>query len=275
MKVTIENIISIMRVKYFLDISCYEESFLEKTVNFRILETQCGKIDEYIAFLSGNPSESDLLSDSLNNYYSEFFRNPLTFLMLEQIVFPKVFCEKNNSHSEEIRIWSAGCSTGQEPYSLAILAEDYRSTNQKNVSVRIFATDKSERELQSARKGIYHLRSVQNAKLQYLNKYFSNSGEFYSINSNIRELIDFSLLDLLDESGGAPPTSIYGDFDIIMCSNLLFYYKPEIQKRILTRLCNSLVDSGFLITGEAEVGIVKTFCKFKQYAAPAAIFIRQ
>ena len=274
MKVTIENIISIMRVKYSLDISCYEESFLEKTVNYRVAESQCGTIDKYIAFLRSNPSESDLLSDSLNNYYSEFFRNPLTFLIIEQIVFPKLFSEKS-SHSEEIRIWSAGCSAGQEPYSLAILADDYRSINQKNVSVRIFATDKSERELQSARKGIYHLRSVQNAKLQYVNKYFSNSGEFYSINANIRDLIDFSLLDLLEESGGAPPASIYGDFDVIMCSNLLFYYKPEIQKRILTRLCNSLVDGGFLITSEAEVGIVKTFRKFKQYAAPAAIFIRQ
>ncbi len=274
MKEKIKNIAKVMSEKYSLDISMYDDSFLEQTVTGRMAETSSESIDDYLHYVEIHQAESLSLIDSLNNSYSEFFRNPLTFLILEQLVLPQIFREKELRHAGEIRIWSAGCAAGQEPYSLAILANDFKNNSHESVNLRIFATGKSEKELHTARKGIYHVKAIQNSRLGIINKYFSNSGEFYSISSNIRDLIDFSLLDLLEDSGGAPPASIYGDFDIIMCSNLLFYYKSEIQKKILTRLYNSLVNGGFLITGEAEVGIVKNFRKFKQYAAPAALFIK-
>ncbi len=260
--------------KYLLDISMFDVSFLEKCVASRMADLSINTIPDYLVYLDGNVSEPVILFDSLNNSYSEFFRNPLTFLVLEQNILPNIFNRKKSGQNSEMRIWSAGCAAGQEPYSLSIMAEDFKANNNQDVSVRIFATDKNEQELQKARKGIFHFRSVQNTRLIQIKKYFSNSGEYYSINDEIKKNVDFSIFDLIDEGKGAPPSSIYGDFDIVMCSNLLFYYKPEMQKRILARLSNSLVNGGYLVTGEAEVAIVKSYRGFKQYGAPAAIFTK-
>jgi chemotaxis protein methyltransferase CheR len=275
MKGTTENIISILSEKYQIDISMYDDSFLEKSLRSRMNELLLKDMSDYEIYINCNPSESLLLKDSLNNSYSEFFRNPLTFLMLEQVIIPKILNEKSGSKSHEIRIWSAGCAAGQEAYSLAILADNCKDSNSNQLTLRIFATDIDENELQTARKGIYHFRSMQNSRLGLVNNYFSNSGEYYSINNNIKEIVEFSVFDLIDGDEGAPPSSIYGDFDIVMCSNLLFYYNPVMQKKILKRLYHSIVEGGFLITGEAEVAIIKTVRGFKQYAAPAAIFVRQ
>jgi len=260
--------------KYLLDISMFDVSFLEKCVASRMADLSINTIPDYLVYLDGNVSEPVILFDSLNNSYSEFFRNPLTFLMLELNILPNIFNRKKSEQNSEMRIWSAGCAAGQEPYSLSIMAEDFKANNNQDVSVRIFATDKNEQELQKARKGIFHFRSVQNTRLIQIKKYFSNSGEYYSINDEIKKNVDFSIFDLIDEGKGAPPSSIYGDFDIVMCSNLLFYYKQDMQKRILARLSNSLVNGGYLVTGEAEVAIVKSYRGFKQYGVPAAIFTK-
>jgi chemotaxis methyl-accepting protein methylase len=274
MKETIDILAKLMSEKYSLDISMFDESFLNKTIHNRISFLSFNHNSEYIKYIEINDTESDILHNSLNNSFSEFFRNPLTFLILEQQILPQLIFSKINNGKGELRIWSAGCAAGQEPYSIAILALDYKNVNLKDFSIRVFATDKNEKELQTARKGIYHLRSVQTSRLNYVIKYFSNSGEYYSVIPEIKEIVEFSEFDLLADGSGSPPTSIYGDFDIVMCSNLLYYYKPEIQQRILTRLSGALVAGGFLITGEAEVTILKSLKGFKQYAPPAAIFVK-
>lgn len=274
MKETLGGIIRIMLGKYQTDISVYDESFLEKSINSRINELSMKDIADYETFLESNYDEHLILKGSLNNTYSEFFRNPLTFLVLEQELLPKLFLQKCSTHPSEIRIWTAGCASGQEAYSIAILFEDYKLINHQDVTTRIFATDSNEKELETAVKGIFNFRSVQNTRLSLINNYFSNSGEYYSIITGIKKNVDFSFFDLLDEGKGAPPASIYGDFDIVMCSNLLFYYKPEIQKRILSRISSSLVPGGFLITGEAEVGIIKSIKGFRQYSSSVSIFIK-
>jgi chemotaxis methyl-accepting protein methylase len=264
-----------MSEKYSYDISVYDESFLQKTVVSRANDISCKTINDYLNYLDITSSESSILSDSLNNSHSEFFRNPLTFLLMEQFLLPKIFSGKEKNHNGEIRIWSAGCAAGQEPYSIAILTDNYKNNQHPDVPIRIFATDRSEKELQTARKGIYHFNAVQNSRLELVNKYFSNSGEFYSVNENIKRIIDFSFFDLLGNDVLMPPASIYGGFDIVMCSNLLFYYNSETQKVILSKLAASLVKGGFLITGEAETEIIKSYRGFMQYSEQSTIFIKQ
>jgi chemotaxis protein methyltransferase CheR len=269
-----DNIVRLMSEKYSFDISVYDESFLQKTIVTRANEISCHTITDYLNFLDITSSESSILSDSLNNCHSEFFRNPLTFVILEQFLLPRIFSEKENNHKGEIRIWSAGCAAGQEPYSIAILCDNKKINHYPGVSIRIFATDRSDKELQTARKGIYHFKSIQNSRLELVNKYFSNSGEFYSVFENIKRIIDFSLFDLLSNDVLSPPASIYGGFDIVMCSNLLFYYKSEKQKIILSKLEASLVNGGYLITGEAETEIIRSYRGFKQYSEQSTIFIK-
>jgi chemotaxis protein methyltransferase CheR len=274
MEEVIENINCLIKEKYSFDISIYDDSFLEKTICKRMKVSFCNTISDYMLLLNHNPSETSIMIDSLNNKYSEFFRNQLTFLMLERFILPKIISEKDSAHGDEIRIWSAGCAAGQEPYSIAILVDDYKNYHKEYVDFRIFATDKCGKNLQAARNGIYHCKAIQNTRFINVLKYFSNSGEFYSINESIRKMVDFSVFDLLEKQTVSPPASIYGGFDIVMCSNLLFYYKPEKQRIILSKLAGSLTRGGFPITGEAETEIVRSYRGFKQFIPPAAIFVK-
>jgi chemotaxis protein methyltransferase CheR len=274
MKVLVEKIIAHMAEKYNFDISPYDESFLEKCINGRTNDLFIKEITDYSDFLYRNPAESSVLYETLNNSYSEFFRNPLTFIFLEQVILPQLFEFKTKTKQHNLRIWSAGCSAGQEPYSLAILVEDYKKVRSSEVSARIFATDKNEKILSVAKTGTYNHRFLQKTMLYFLDNYFSNSGDYYSINESVKKSVEFSVFDLLGDGSSVPPSSIYGDFDIVMCSNLLFYYKPDIQKIILLRLLNSMIEGGFLVTGEAEMGLIKSIRGFKQISQLVPVFIK-
>jgi chemotaxis protein methyltransferase CheR len=272
MNKNIRNIIELINGKYEMDISVYHKSFIEKTINNRIVATSSKSVKEYLDLLNSSLDESKQLKDSFKNAYSEFFRNTNTFALLEQFIIPKIISEKEKFNSHEIRIWSAGCASGQEPYSLAILAADYINTRSKNIAIRIFATDNSEKELEAARLGEYDFNTLRNSKLGFVNKYFSVKDKLYLINKEIKDLVDFSFYDLLDKNSGSPPSSIYGGFDLIFCGNVLLYYNQEIKNKIIKKIHNSLNENGFFITGEAEIAIIKSAIGFRQYFPPAGVF---
>jgi chemotaxis methyl-accepting protein methylase len=274
MNTELEEIITVMSEKHFKDISVYDYSFIKQTIETRVACLSLKNTRDYLNQLDNDSSEAGYLYSTLNNVYSEFFRNPLVFSVLEKLVFPRLFRTNTDRSHSEIRVWSAGCSAGQEAYSIAILLEDYRNTTRNSLNLRIFATDKSEIEIAAAKTGIYNSRAVQNTKLNLINQYFTFSGEQFSVKNNIKALIDFSVFDLLKNDYMTPPSSIYGDFDIVICSNLLFYYKPEIQQKILSKLVGSLAFGGFLISDEAECSIIRSVTQLKQFALPSAIFMK-
>ena len=259
---------------YHLDLSVYDELFLDKTLKGRKEATGAATDEAYVAHLLEDPVELSRLTESLTNCYSEFFRNPLTFALLEQFVIPNLFSTKEQNHGRELRIWSAGCSAGQEPYSVAILADDYRRFSGTRTGFTIFATDYSERILEIARRGIYDESALKNTRLTYINRYFHKQQEHYRIIPDIMEQVDFSCYDLLDSGSGSPPASIYGGFDLVLCSNVLYYYSPEIKKRMLEKIVGSLNPGGFLVTSEAEKPIIKQARGFRQFAPPAPIFVK-
>lgn len=263
-----------LKEQYALDISIYDHSYLEKAFQSRMNSTFCENLDFYFQYLGKISDEPMQLVNQLKNSYSEFFRNPLTFSILEHVVLPKIFNEKLKHNNREIRIWSAGCASGQEAYSLAMLLDSFKNTHFTATSYRIFATDNSEKELDLARKGVFDFKTVKNTKLEYAQKHFNCSTETYQIKDKLKEQIDFSEYDLLDKDSSSPPASIYGDFDLIMCSNVLFYYEPEYQQIILQKIYRSLKPGGFFITGEAEIQIVKSFKGFRQFLIPTAIFVK-
>jgi len=275
MQKEIEKHIQILKEQYALDISIYDHSYLEKAFQSRMNSTFCENLDFYFQYLGKISDEPMQLVNQLKNSYSEFFRNPLTFSILEHVVLPKIFNEKLKHYSREIRIWSAGCASGQEAYSLAMLLDSFKNTHFTATSYRIFATDNSEKELDLAREGVFDFKTVKNTKLEYAQKYFNCSGDTYMIEDKLKVQVDFSEYDLLDMDSSSPPASIYGDFDLIMCSNVLFYYQPEYQQFILQKIYRSLKPGGFFITGEAEIQIVKKFNMFNQFLVPAALFVKK
>jgi chemotaxis protein methyltransferase CheR len=270
----IQKYIQLLKEQYALDISMYDHSFLEKTIQSRMSLSSCQNADSYLDYLARVSDESRQLVKQLRNSYSEFFRNPLTFSVLEQVVLPRIFDEKRKNPSGEIRIWSAGCASGQESYSLAILLDDFINSHFPGFSYRIFATDNSVLELESARKGVYTFNSVKNIRLGYAEKYFNRSEDNFHLNQIVKDQVDFTVYDLLDKESSSPPASIYGDFDLIMCSNVLFYYQPDYQQVILRKIYRSLKPGGFFITGEAEIQIVSSYKGFRPFLLPAAIFVK-
>jgi chemotaxis protein methyltransferase CheR len=180
-------------------------------------------------------------------------------------IFYRCLFQKKKSHNRELRIWSAACAAGQEAYSIAILCDEISKKQKSDVHFRIFATDKSETELQKAQEGVYAADAMKKVTLERFKKYFSSKGEMYAVNSQIRNYIDFSTFDLLGEESLCPPTSIFGGFDIVICANLLFYYKPEFQKHILDKADNCLAKKGWLIVGDAEKEIAENFTSCKSY----------
>ena len=267
-----DEIIAVMRQVHGLDVSIYNETFLAKSVQRRQTATAIKEFVDYIRHLSENRLEAEFFFKSLNISHSTFFRNPLTFSLLEQVVFPALFAQKKTSGQRELRIWSAGCAAGQEAWSVAILLAELSAVQDKPVSYRIFATDHSEAELALARSGVYPVDALGNIRLRQLDGYFSRQGETYAIATSLKEKVEFSRYDLLDETSSSPAESIYGDFDLILCCNVLYYYRPEFQQMIIDKLLGNMAKGGYLVTGETERQIVSTGSGLNAISPSASIF---
>jgi len=251
-----------------VDISRYDEEFLRKATLKRLAVCGIESAAAYAGHLAANRGEAEAFFRSLRNTHSDFFRNPLTFAVLEQLILPALVEEKKNSGAGEIRVWSADCAAGQEPWSLAILLEE--ATGGRDPSYRIFATDLD--DLAQARAGGYSTEAVGNIRARHLNKYFSRQGDLFSIVPRLRAMVDFSAGDLREGSSASPVPSIYGGFDLILCCNLLFYYRPDMQQLILDKVCRALVPGGYFVTGEAERAIVSDQKSLRVVARPAPVF---
>lgn len=190
--------------------------------------------------------------DSLTISYSEFFRNTLTFAVLEKIVLPSIILKKKRANQKVIRIWSSACAAGQEPFSLAMILEELQIGSSEEITYRIFATDQCESLVNEARKGQFSADALNNLSFKRVKQWFTKNGNTYSIKPELKKNIEFSVYNLLDEQLRCPPASIFGDFDMVLCANLLFYYKKESIKIILEKVGSSLANGGYLITGQTE-----------------------
>lgn len=254
------------------DIAPFDPSFLEVTAGKRINKLALGDSEKYIALLSDDIGEATAFIESLGVTYSEFFRNSLTFSVLDKYVLGAMLSRKGGSKAGEIRIWSAGCAAGQEPYSLAILLADMGLGCSSEPRVRIFATDVSEEQIEMAKSALYDARSLRNVKLGHLNKHFTKVGDRYRLNPSIKQMVEFSVLDLLDERHAFPSSSIYGGFDIITCCNVLYYYSADSQNRILNRLFRALGKGGCIVTDEVEKSIIDRFRRLRPFEWTSPIY---
>ncbi len=256
MNETNKHITQLLLHSHGMDVSKYDDLFLNKTLQKRIADTRYNSYVEYSSNLEQNPDEAKKLIESLQISHSEFLRNSLTFSVLERVLFPSIILQMKRLKQKEIRIWSAACAAGQEVYSLAILLEELKNGNCQKFSYRIFATDHCEKQVNQAQKGEYSEEALNNLNLKRVKEWFIGNGNIYSVKPTLKENINFSVFDLFSEQLSSPTASIFGDFDIVVCANLLFYYKPEYRKQILKKIGNSLAKEGFIVVGEAERDIL-------------------
>lgn len=274
-KAALDEAIAVLRRSHGLDASVYDETFLTKSLEKRRAAARGDTTAGYLERLANDRAEAETLHRSLNISYSTFFRNPLTFVMLEQVILPALVDAKKKAGQSGIRVWSAGCAAGQEAWSVAILLEELAVAREHPVPYHIIATDVSADALTLARRGVYSTAEVQNTPLKHIQTYFAVNGESYAIVPALKERVYFSFYDLLDEGSTSPAASIYGDFDLVLCSNLLFYYRPEIRQRILDKACRALSPGGYFVTGEAERDIVAKQETIRPVMPFAAIFEKQ
>lgn len=266
-----KEIIEIIGRQHGVDVSNYEENFLNKSMQKRIIETECNSEVDYYKLLENSKPESDNFIHSLHISYSEFFRNPLTFSVLEKIILPAIIMKKIKSNRNEIRIWSAACAAGQETYSIAILLKELLNNANEKINFRIFATDQSNLQIKEALHGSYSDLAISCLSLKRVKQWFIRHGDTYIVKPELQENIDFSVFDLFSEQYSCPPNSIFGDFDLVICANLLFYYKPEFRKKIIEKTSNCLSTSGYLVTGETERDIL-LHADFQEVYPQSAIF---
>lgn len=268
LKEIVKHIIKVFHQYHNIDLSKFDDTFLLKSFQNRVSEKKIKSENEYLQILETNKNEATLFFDLLHNSYSEFFRNSLTFSVLERIIFPLFFQKEKQ---KEIRIWSAACAGGQEAYSIATLLEESKNNDSKTLSYRIFATDQCEQQLVKARNGEYEISELNNLSLKRVDKWFNKKSDFYFVKPILKKNIEFSQFDLFDENQSSPSASIFGDFDVIICANIFFYYKDEYRKIILEKIKKSISANGYLITGEAEREIL-IHHNFKEVFPKSAIF---
>ena len=154
----IESIVSLMQERYDQDISMYDQSFLKQTIAGRLSTLLLQTVEAYLLHLNQYSAEAEELVGSLSNSHSEFFRNPISYNILERYLIPGFFLNPNSNRSQEIRCWSAGCAAGQEAYSMAIMLDEFKNLHNTSATFRIFATDNFLAQFEMAGKGVYNHR---------------------------------------------------------------------------------------------------------------------
>lgn len=256
------------------DFTGYQYSVLKRRINKRLSVTNTNSFEEYYKFLIKNSSEIDALIDTLTINVSRFFRNSLVFDFISEKLIPPMIFEKIQTDEKYLRIWSAGCACGEEPYSLAIIFNEFLEKENIDLVLHIFATDINKTSLKCAEEGLYNFESIKEVKYGLLKKYFKEKRDIFKIISLIKGMVSFSFYNLIEKRSYVPPSSIYGNFDLIFCRNVLIYFNLEHQERIFKKLYHALAPKGYLVLGESEIipGIYKKH--FKRVSKFCKIFCK-
>ncbi len=235
-----------------IDFSGYRNSFVIKQIEKRIADLGMNDPNTYRFFLENTISEYDHLIDTILINVSCFFRDPIVFEIISQDILQNILERNSYLGSKEIRIWSAGCANGEEAYSLAILIAEVLKNEDNKWEPYIFATDISNDALQKAEMGMYSRDKLEHIKLGFLDKYFDSTATGFKISQKIKEMVIFSNDNLVSYETFAPKDSIFGEFDLILCRNVMIYFSLVLQERILTKLYKAIKHKGYLVLGNCE-----------------------
>ena len=268
----LKNILGLLEENRGFDFSGYRASMLNRRIQKRIFTTHTTNLVEYKEYLEQDKSELDKLIDVLTINVSRFFRDAFVFEYFTNKILQKLILEKKHSNDRSLRVWSTGCASGEEPYSIAILIKEIFEKEKLSLKTTIIATDIDKKIIKSAKEGIYSTDRIENVKYSILKKYFVSQNDIFKLKSEIKDMVSFSEFDLLNKKYNVPPDSIYGDFDIVLCRNLLIYYNTDYQDIIYNKLFNSLINNGILFLGEAEIPPNKFKNKFNRISKFSKIY---
>jgi len=254
------RILQIIKQVTNLDFSAYKKETILRRIKRKMTVTKITSLEEFADYLEVNIKEVTALQKDLLIGVTKFFRDQQAFEYLGERVIPEIVQEARNS----IKVWIAGCSTGEEAYSVAILFyEQIRQAN-RPINLKIFATDIDKDAIAKASLGTFSESTAADVPKDYLSKYFVKEGEDYKISKVIRELIIFTAHDISKD----PP---FHKLDLVVCRNMLIYFQPKLQKRVFATFNFALKQNAFLFLGSSESAetienfFVGVHAKFKVY----------
>jgi two-component system CheB/CheR fusion protein len=239
-----EALLEFLDSKRGLDFTGYQRPSLERRVRRRMDHVGCAAYGDYVDYLEVHPDEYEALLDTILINVTEFFRDPETWDHLREETLPALLAEK--PADEPIRVWSAGCATGQEACTLAMVLAELLEVEEYVARVKIYATDIDERALAIARQATYGARELESVPEDLRKRYFEPHGDGWVLDRNLRRTLIFGRNDL----GSDAPIS---RLDVLVCRNTLMYFNVDTQSSILLRFRFALRDEAVLVLGRCEM----------------------
>lgn len=239
------RLFALLRRETNVDFSHYKPSTVVRRIERRMGIVQVNSIGDYIAYIRNQPKEIVSLFKDLLIGVTKFFRENESYKVLKRKVIPKLFENAKARKAKVLRVWVPGCSTGEEAYSLAMVMQSYLDHHKFNIEIKVFATDIDREAIELAGIGLYPDSVAADVEMEYLSKYFEKKKNGYQVKRSIREVVVFALQNLIKD----PP---FTKIDLISCRNLLIYFQPSIQKKVLSIFNYALLPDGYLFLGASE-----------------------
>ncbi len=239
----LHKIFTLVRTRTGRDFSRYKRSTVMRRLRRRMQLSQTEELDDYLQLLREESSEVTALSNDFLITVTNFFRDPSVFEQLEQTVIPQLLAGK--SADQSVRVWSVGCSTGEEAYSLAMLLLEEAARQEVPPELQVFASDLHETSLLKAREGFYPGDIEEHVTPERLRRFFVKEDGGYRIRKEVRDLVVFAPHNLM----GDPP---FSRIDLIACRNVLIYLQREVQNDVIELFHYALQPEGYLLLGTSE-----------------------
>lgn len=259
-EMSLGELLASLQRKFGRDLSNYHLSCLQRRVSLRMSVLGLSTLDQYMKRLTENPEEVDLLLDTVTIHVTEFFRDYNVFEAIIKDILPAIVDRKRYSPSRTIRIWSAGCSTGEETYSLAIAMLQHFRSHDIDLRLEVYGTDISKEACAFASAGVYPERRVGRIPAGIRQRYFEASDKGFCVAADVKRHVKFSVHDLFS----ACPFSL---LDIVVCRNVLIHFDHSARNEVIERFHAALVECGVLILGKSEA-VMGTALKLYQLVDP-------
>jgi len=235
-------ITELLRNRRQFDLDQYKDRCIRRRIAKRLRLCQVADFASYLKRLEMDRDELDTLLATISIHVSQFFRNPDTFRVLEQKILPDLCSRARVTGRTNLTFWSAGCASGEEPYSLALLVDDQAATD---LDIQVLATDISTPVLETARMGIFDAVRLREVPAAVIDRYFLRTNERFRLIERVRNKVEFLRHNIMTSDE-------YPAADLILCRNVLIYFTRPEQERILLRFAEILPEHGALVLGRSE-----------------------
>jgi len=250
------QISNILLFKRDFNLDAYKDKCVRRRIAIRVRANHCASVKDYCDLLCADKNEIDHLLKVLTIHVSQFFRNFSTFEKLRKEIIPHLFTVARQNGKKSLRFLSLGCSSGEEPFSLALILAEHFPQEMLEIPVVIDATDIDAGILKTATKAVYNHERLIETPVDLIQKYFCEEDTQYKLLPSIKEMVCFNNGDMFNNL-------IYQSSDLILCRNVMIYFAREQQEKVLANIASSLGKHGFLVLGKSETILGESRTRFQ------------